>query len=186
MLEFGNHLEWFGKSNYGYLKYYFKPTESTEDQAYEAPDSALIKRWYDYKLYDGGKTCIQFNANGTFNYIINVGPASKYLARLECTGRWRRSKQDLTVTFNLNTLKVSSNADLSDYSLRKQDEWKKTLKELSAKVKKEFIKANSKPQKHIINILDNEHMVLDEGDNFLSEEYLIELEKVIKIRKLIE
>lgn len=159
---------------------FFWPNNETLDRAYEAPNSALIKGWYSRigisKDDDDDSEYIQFYANGTFKFCFYNDYAG-YIA--EITGRWKRSKLDITLTYNANSIKVSPSGDwnYSDYSLRKQEEMKNWLRERRAYIKKLWSKCSVSRGK--LQILDarlvwkDDHPIINRLDNrFVSEEYL--------------
>ena len=111
----------------------FDTNGHTEDVAYEAPNSALTKKWFfrnvnEYR--EDPKGYIIFNSNGTLKMCLDF--ESFYS---EIPGRWNRTKQTLKMTFNFNLIKAFDN-DLSGYSLRQKDELKKVKQEYLSGMRK--------------------------------------------------
>jgi len=132
----------------------------TEDAAYEAPNSALTKKWFfrnvnEYR--ENPKGYIIFNSNGTLKMCWDF--ISFYS---ETPGRWNRTKQTLKMTFNLNLTKAFD-YDLSGYSLRQKDGFKQNKQELLSSMRK----GGTITEKHTILRLDD-FMVLDNKDGLFS------------------
>lgn len=111
----------------------FDTNGHTEDIAYEAPNSALTKKWFfrnvnEYR--EDPKGYIIFNSNGTLKMCLDF--ESFYS---EIPGRWNRTKQTLKMTFNFNLIKAFD-YDLSGYSLRQKDELKKVKQEYLSGMRK--------------------------------------------------
>lgn len=154
----------------------FMSDEKDKDKAYEAPNSAMVGKWYFipreyWRNFEKGY--IQINSDGTFKKYCYDESGAYYSVT---TGKWRRSKLDLTLTFNYNLSKCTL-GDLSEFSLRKQDELKKECIKHQANLRKLGVKT----EKRIIEILNDDVMVLNKKDGsiylcgiLVSEKYLIE------------
>lgn len=97
----------------------FYVDDETLDKAYEAPNSALIKKWYTYpkpgsafRNFEYG--FVEFKKNGT---LLLYKIYEDY--HIETTGTWQRSKLKLNTTVNYNTAKVIPNDNVT---LRRRDE----------------------------------------------------------------
>jgi len=96
-------------------------TEKDMDNAFVAPSSKFIGK----KLYESKYKYMVFNANGTFKEI-EIYHDDDYGERVYITetisGRWKRDKQYLNITYLANTITYTPNqSDLKKLSLRKQD-----------------------------------------------------------------
>lgn len=99
----------------------FETSNETEDEAYDAPNSAITKRWYfcpKGTWHNLDKGYIEFKANGTF-ICFNLYKDQKFHS--EITGTWKRIKTELNLTFNYNTAKCIAD-DMSGLSNRQKDE----------------------------------------------------------------
>ena len=136
---------------------YFYVSDGTQDAAYEAPNSALTKKWFfcpddQYSEFENGY--VQFYPNGTLKkYAQYQGFHGEW------TGKWSRSKQDLKLTFNYTTVKCS-NDDLSGYSLRKKDEINQERIKKQAQLRKLGVCTEIRPIRRLDDL-----MVLDYGDD---------------------
>ncbi len=138
----------------------FDTNGHTEDVAYEAPNSALTKKWFfrnvnEYR--ENPKGYIIFYPNGTLKMCWDF--ISFYS---ETPGRWNRTKQTLKMTFNFNLIK-GFDYDLSGYSLRQKDGFKKNKQETLSGIRK----GGTLTEKHTILRLDD-FMVLDNKDGLFS------------------
>ena len=163
------------RERYGVLDGDFYCTDKYKDEAYEAPNSALIKKWYIvprniFEKFQFGY--IQFKQNGTFLlYLMEEG------YHIEITGTWRRSKLDLNLTYNCNLAKAIAD-DMSGYSKRRQDEINKERISHQATIRKKKIQK----EKFEILKLTNEVFSFEKSINdsyffspyLMSEEYLEE------------
>ena len=162
----------------------FKVTNKTEDVAYEAPNSALTKRWYSCPtgyFRSFGKGYVQFNPNGT---LVQYEQFEHFHA--VATGKWQRSKQNLKVTINYATTKCI-NDDLNGYSLREKDEINQERIKEQNRIRKLGVKSESRPIRRMDDV-----MVLDyaKGDTpyflcayLVSEDFLA---KIVAERKVEE
>ena len=81
----------------------FDTNGHTEDVAYEAPNSALTKKWFFRNVNEfreNPKGYIIFYSNGTLKMCWDF--ISFYS---ETPGKWNRTKQTLKMTFNFNLIK---------------------------------------------------------------------------------
>ena len=147
----------------------FHTSHISEDAAYEAPNSALTKKWFFRNIneyVDDYPGYIQFFPNGTLKmYWEGAGIYA------EIPGKWQRSKQDLKLSFNYPMAKCNSK-DLSGYSLREKDNINKGIAEIRAIYRKSKVETESRK---ILRMDDL--MVLDIKNGLcaylVSEEYLV-------------
>lgn len=188
-----------------YIQRYLS-NDKTQDEAYEAPDSKLLKTWYlmdgqGWYIYDPSRYIsyinswfqITFNANRTFLYVSkNVGWGGHYSLTINRKGTWKRSHQDLTLNFNnaLTTVSAELNyEEKENMSARKKAECAKVQAELQRILR--LIK--SKPETAKITRMDDNVMTLETGhyglisggDNlngtvFYTENGLKEIEEVCR------
>ncbi len=192
----GNESEFWNLYIRGFLS-----NDKTQDEAYEAPDSKLLKTWYlmdgqGWYIYDPSRYIsyinswfqITFNANRTFLYVSkNVGWGG-YSLTINRKGTWKRSHQDLTLNFN-NALTTVNYEEKENMSARKKAECAKVQAELQRILR--LIK--SKPETAKITRMDDNVMTLETGhyglisggDNvngtvFYTENGLKEIEEVCR------
>jgi len=147
----------------------FHTSNISEDAAYEAPNSALTKKWFFRNIneyVDDLPGYIQFFPNGTFKMYMKISAFHGVIP-----GRWQRSKQDLKLTYNYPAVKYI-NDDMSGYSLRERDNINKERIKLQAKAR------NYKTETESRKILRmDDLMVLDIKEGLcaylVSEEYLV-------------
>ena len=147
----------------------FHTSHISEDAAYEAPNSALTKKWFFRNIneyVDDYPGYIQFFPNGTLKmYWEGAGIYT------EIPGKWQRSKQDLKLSFNYPMAKCNSK-DLSGYSLREKDNINKGIAKIRAIYRKSKVETESRK---ILRMDDL--MVLDIKKGLcaylVSEEYLV-------------
>lgn len=168
----------YGANNMG-ISNDFYINDKTQDVAYEAPNSALTKKWFfrpvnHFVNFDNGY--IIFNSNGTFKMC-----SRKKDYDVEYQGRWQRSKQTLKMTFNFGMTKCVTH-DLSGYSLREKDRINQERQNAQANFRKLGTKTEVRPIRRL-----DEFMVLDVGDEsvwvcgyLVSEEYVINKIKAAK------
>ena len=161
---------------------YFYVSDGTQDAAYEAPNSALTKKWFfcpDDQYSEFANGYVQFYPNGTLKkYAQYQGFHGEW------TGKWSRSKQDLKLTFNYTTVKCS-NDDLSGYSLRKKDEINQERIKKQAQLRKLGVKTEIRPIRRLDDL-----MVLDYGDDavflcgyLVAEDFLVKKAEEAKKRE---
>ena len=188
-----------------YIRGYLSDSK-TEDEAYEAPNSKLLKTWYlmdgprwifytNYLYYYNSWSQITFNANRTFLYVSkNVSWGDNYKLTINRKGTWKRSHQELTLNFNNALTTVSAESSYKkkeDMSAREKAECAKEQAEVQRILR--LIKSN--PETAKITRLDDNVMTLiletghygriSGGDNvngtvFYTENGLKEIENVCR------
>lgn len=152
-------------------------TEKDLDNAFVAPSSKFVgKKWYvDKFIY------MLFNANGTCKQV-GIYADDDYGEQIDVTrtlsGRWKRDKQYLNMTFFAKTDTYTPNpSDLKKFSLRKQDEIKR---DWANEQKNKREKADAHQVWEILK-LNNDYIILNESGEgriyLFSQKMLDELHK---------
>jgi len=100
--------------------------EKTQDAAYEARNSSLLKKWYVPGLIGYGhhigeeEVYIQFMANGTFQlHAKDKDWSVQYTHEYILPGRWKRVHDQLTLTYNFNQIRFLDK--FNGLSMRQKD-----------------------------------------------------------------
>ena len=197
----GDESEFWDLYIRGYLR-----NDKTQDEAYEAPDSKLLKTWYlmdgqGWYIYDPSRyisyshswSQITFNANRTFLYVSKyVRWGDNYRLTINRKGTWKRSHQDLTLNFNNALTTVSAESSYEKKENMSAREKAECAKE-QAEVQRILRLIKSKPETAKITRMDDNVMTLETGhyglisggDNvngtvFYTENGLKEIEEVCR------
>lgn len=129
-------------------------SDETRDAAYEAPNSMLQKKWFEWDFEQGSEHVHQFLKNGTFTLTVNVSKDDVRYIILN-SGKYTRNKDKLTIRYL--TISVTPNkSDLAKLPARKRDSAMSIAKELKSLITADYA---NKVENYLILRLDDEYFV---------------------------